>query len=474
MNFIIYDIILLVIFAVFVSVFLYRNRKNLKREGLLFLYKASWGIKLINYIGNKYKRTLKVLSYVSIITGFILMGFMLYFLGRLIWIYLFFPEIVRLVKIPPIMPLIPYLPQVFKLNFLPPFYFTYWIVILAVIAISHEFAHGIFAAYNKIKIKTTGFGFFPFFLPVFLAAFVELDEKKMAKHKKLEQMTILSAGTFANVICAGVFLLVLWGFFSLAFIPGGVIFNSYSYNVVETGSINNINGINLTNPNYTQVASLINDSGFNNIQVGKQKFIITKNLFDSQKQGNLLALYYDAPAVRYSLGNIITNVDGEEINSVEELSSIFGKKSPGDVVYIKAIDNDVVKEYEITLTEDPETPGRAILGVMLISRDNSGIIGKISSIVTSFKDEHIYYKSRWDGWSMFIYDLLWWLVLISISVALVNMLPVGIFDGGRFFYLSVLGITRSQKIAKWAFSAMTYIFLFILALVMVFWAKSFF
>ncbi len=144
-------------------------------------------------------------------------------------IYLFFPEIVRMVKIPPIMPLIPYLPQAFKLDFLPPFYFTYWIVILAIIAISHEFAHGIFAAYNKIKIKTTGFGFFPFFLPIFLAAFVELDEKKMAKHKKLEQMAILSAGTFANVICAGIFLLVLWGFFSLAFIPGGELFQKHGY-----------------------------------------------------------------------------------------------------------------------------------------------------------------------------------------------------------------------------------------------------
>ena len=44
-----------------------------------------------------------------------------------------------------------------------------------------------FAVYNKIKVKTTGFGFFPFFLPVFLAAFVELDEKKMAKKVNLNK-----------------------------------------------------------------------------------------------------------------------------------------------------------------------------------------------------------------------------------------------------------------------------------------------
>ncbi|HUS51125.1 MAG TPA: hypothetical protein VMZ91_13235, partial [Candidatus Paceibacterota bacterium] len=177
MNFIIYDISLLVLFVMFVSIFLYRKKKNLKKEGLLFLYRTRWGIRLIKRIGEKYKKTLKVLSYVSIGLGYSLMATMLYLFGKIVWIYAFRQDIVRAVKVPPIMPLIPYLPQIFKLDFLPPFYFIYWILIIAVIAIVHEFAHGIFASSNKIKIKNTGFGFFPFFLPIFLAAFVELDEK---------------------------------------------------------------------------------------------------------------------------------------------------------------------------------------------------------------------------------------------------------------------------------------------------------
>jgi len=119
-NFIVYDLVLLAIFAVFVSVFLRRNRANLKREGLLYLYKASWGIKLINYVGNKYKRSLGFLSYISIIMGYILMIVMLYLLGKIVWIYAFVPEIVRAIKVPPIIPLVPYLPQAFKLDFLPP------------------------------------------------------------------------------------------------------------------------------------------------------------------------------------------------------------------------------------------------------------------------------------------------------------------------------------------------------------------
>ena len=58
MSFIMYDIALLVIFVVFIAIFLYRRKKNLRKEGLLFLYRTSWGIKLINRVGDKFKHTL--------------------------------------------------------------------------------------------------------------------------------------------------------------------------------------------------------------------------------------------------------------------------------------------------------------------------------------------------------------------------------------------------------------------------------
>src|SRR3989344_5626584 len=225
------DLVLLVLFVVFTSSFIYTRKHNLKREGLLFLYRTSWGIKLINYLGNRYKKTLKFLSYISITIGYLLMAGILYLTYTIVKIYVFNPAVVRAIKIPPILPLVPYLPQVFKLDFLPPFYFTYWIFILAIIAITHEMAHGIFAAYDKVKIKTTGFGFFPYFFPVFLAAFVELDEKKKAKKSNFKQMAILSAGTFANVLTAIFFFGVLWIFFSLAFAPSGVVFAGYATSV---------------------------------------------------------------------------------------------------------------------------------------------------------------------------------------------------------------------------------------------------
>ena len=472
-NFLIYDVVLLVAFAIFVSIFLHKNKSNLKREGLLILYGASWGIKLIDYVGNKYRRTLKVLSYVSITVGYVLMGFMIYFLGRIVWIYMFNAGIVRAIKVPPIIPLVPYLPQVFKLDFLPDFFFIYWIIILAIIAITHEFAHGIFAAYNKIKVKTTGFGFFPYFLPVFLAAFVELDEEKMAKHKKFEQLAILSAGTFANVLTAILFLFVFWGFFALAFTPAGVQFDSYAYGVVALSNITMVNGVDVSNPSYDQVLELTEEVGYTEFVSDDFNYISNKEFLERQKGREILVLYGDAPAIRNDIGKAITSINGVEISGREGLSQELSKYSPGEEIKVTSINDEIESEDLIVLGTHPGDLEKSWLGIVFLERDDGRVLSKINNWFTSFKEPYTYYEPKWDFGSVFVYSLLWWLVLISISVALVNMLPVGIFDGGRFFYLTVLGITKSENIAKKAFSFMTYLFLFLIAVLMAFWVISF-
>ena len=99
MNVMIYDISLLVVFLIFIGIFLYKRKKNLKREGILLLYRASWGIKLINRIGKKFKKTLNFLSYLTVGLGYLLMGAIIYLFGRIVWIYVINPEIVRAIKI---------------------------------------------------------------------------------------------------------------------------------------------------------------------------------------------------------------------------------------------------------------------------------------------------------------------------------------------------------------------------------------
>jgi len=475
MNFIAVDLTLLGLFVIFIAIFLYRKRKNLKKEGLLFLYKTTWGMRLIDRIGKKYTKTLGFLSYVTITVGYILMASMLYLFGKIIYIYIAFPSIVRAIKIPPITPLVPYLPQAFKLNFLPPFYFTYWIIILAVIAITHEFMHGIFMRRHGIKINSTGFGFFPFFFPIFLAAFVEQDEKSMEKASPFKQMSVLAAGTFANVITAAVFFGVMVLIFTTAFVPAGVAYNTYSYSAVGFAGITSMNNIPLHNATYETLLNLSKGTGLNVIIFNDNTYLINKaGLLEQTNATSYLFLYDDSPAIRAGIDGPIVKFNGVQLSDWASLGNEISKYSPGENVTITTKINDtIITNYNITLGRDPANSTKAWIGVGYADVKGKGVFRQIIDGLSSFKKKYILYEPRSEAW-LFVYNLLWWLVLISISVALMNMLPMGIFDGGRFFYLTILSLTKSKKKAELWFKISTNFLLGLFALLMVLWGVSFF
>ncbi|MBD3247098.1 hypothetical protein GF378_00575 [Candidatus Pacearchaeota archaeon] len=444
------------------------------------------------------------------------MAMMVYFFFKIVWIYIFSPEFVRNVKIPPIMPLVPYLPSVFKLDFLPPFYFIYWIIILAVVAIPHEFAHGIYAAYNKVRIKTTGFAFLPYFFPVFLAAFVELDEKELSKKSNFGQLATLSAGTFANVLTAIFFFIVLWVFFSAAYVPSGAVFDTYPYASINVSQIQSINNISINHSAsdagvsgssqeviYGNMLDIMDNSDNINeitlkIPKGKNEtemmtFWTSKELF-KEPQNRLLfeeegrvVVFYDSPAVRAGLTGAIYEIDGVKINNRDNLISELNSKSPGQTISISTYSKEqevegvegvegveYTEQYNITLGEHPEAEGVPWLGVAFLDRTKGGVMGRIASMSTAFRQPGTYYKPRFGGFSDFIYNLLWWIVLVCFSIALINMLPIGMFDGGRFFFLTVAAITGSKKIARKAFGFVTLLFIFLILLILSTWAWSMF
>jgi Zn-dependent protease len=70
----------------------------------------------------------------------------------------------------------------------------------------HEFAHGVISISKKVKVKSTGLllvGVLP------IGAFVENDEKKMERIKKVKQNQILIAGVTANFLLSLLFLPLL-------------------------------------------------------------------------------------------------------------------------------------------------------------------------------------------------------------------------------------------------------------------------
>jgi len=82
----------------------------------------------------------------------------------------------------------------------------YGLIAIGVLAFIHEFAHGVIARTEGIRVKNTGFGLaliFPFF-------FVEPNEKDVNESSKLSRLRFTSAGASSNILLSmGLLLLSL-------------------------------------------------------------------------------------------------------------------------------------------------------------------------------------------------------------------------------------------------------------------------
>ncbi len=465
MSFLIYDLVFMAIFILAVVLFLQRKRKNLKRQGWIYLYHSKRGIGFMKSFAKRYEKILRPMQYLVIACGYVLLGIMVWLLGLTLYRYITFPEIVEIIRAPPVAPLIPYFPTIFGLeSFFPPLYFTYFLIALASVIIVHEGAHGIFAKLNGIRIKTTGFAF----LGPILGAFVEQDEKQMVKAKKFPQMAILAAGTFANIVFAFIFGLILFLFFTISFAPAGVNFNAYPYTVIDVDSIDSINGTPIEN--ILEVIEILeNDGDLIALGVGEEKYLaIGSALKRVAERSDIerVVVFENSPAARVELKGPITAIEGMPTRSREELLEAIRSHSPGDEILIETKQDGKKKVYEVVLDE---RNGNAYLGIGFDYP--TGISGAYFNFIANAKNTGpIYYEAKKMGdFAWFVYYLLWWLVLINFLVALFNMLPLGILDGGRFFYLTVWGITGSEKVGRKAFAFATWLIVLAFIMMMVAW-----
>ena len=141
---------------------------------------------LIKLLGRT-KRGIQVFADVSVVAGFIMMGFAFWFLLNNISNFFVaqseFSELTVLI------------PGV-TLTSAPAI--TYFLLSIPIVLVVHEGAHGIVAALEKIKIKTGGFAIF---IAMF-AGFVEPDEEEFEKAKKISKLRVIGAGATSNVIFA--------------------------------------------------------------------------------------------------------------------------------------------------------------------------------------------------------------------------------------------------------------------------------
>src|SRR3989344_7415809 len=191
------DLLLAIIFYLFLLTFYFFNKEKCEVKGrILFIYRTQLGIKLMDKIAKKFKFVLKPLSYVSTVVGFLGMAFIFYILIKGTFSLIFVPN-----AQPALAPVLPGI----KIEGLPTLGFWHWIISIFVVAVIHEFSHGVFARLFNLKVKNSGFLFFG---PV-LGAFVEPDEKKLEKITKRKQLAIISAGPFSNIFLALVIFLII-------------------------------------------------------------------------------------------------------------------------------------------------------------------------------------------------------------------------------------------------------------------------
>jgi len=295
-----------VLFILFLSLFILLKRKKMQFQKIFTpfiyfaMYKTKLGLNLMDSIAKKFSKPLKYIGYLGIVVGFIGMAFLGWSLVSNIHKLLTMPTAQAGVGII----------QPFKANVKGTVYvpFFYFIISIFVLAIVHEFSHGIMARLHNIEIKSSGFAFFGILVPIIPAAFVEPDEEKLKEKERKAQLSIFAAGPFANILLAFVILLISWAL------------------VAPVAS------------------SIIEEDG-----------VLVTGLIENKETT------YPAEEAGISEGEIITEINNIPITTIANLSKALGENLPGEEILVTTNKT----RYSITLAHDPGNKSKPYLGVLI-------------------------------------------------------------------------------------------------------------
>jgi len=282
-----------VLFYTLAILLLYLFRSKFEFQGIVALFKTQFGVKFMTDLGKKHPKFWNVIGVIGIVIGFIGMAFITAYLIWGVYALFFVPD-----APPALSPVLPGV-KVPGVPFTFPLWYTLTALFFAIIV--HEAMHGILASAYKIPIKSSGFAF----LGPIPGAFVEPDEKAMAKRSRREQLAILAGGPFANVVLAAVAL----GLMLLVALAANAMTDSVGvgYNGITEGTAATEAGI----PEF----------------------------------------------------GTITMVDGVPVVVVQDLLDSFAERSPGDAATLTIANGDTTTDYELTLGANPANAEQAYLGI---------------------------------------------------------------------------------------------------------------
>ncbi len=284
-------------FYLAIIVILFIKRKSIDVQGkIIFLYRTKWGLRWMDKYSEKYREWIILFGYIGVGAGFVGLVVISYVLIKNLYDLIINPAATSGVSL--VLPGI----NVPGLGVLP---FWYWLLGIFLIAMIHEFSHGIVARAHKIEVKNTGIVFFG---PI-IGAFVEPNEKKMAKDKDIVQYSVLAAGAFSNVILAVLSLLLL----TFAFAPAQ--------------------------------QQMIQPTGFT---------------FDAHVNGNL-----PFAQAGIATGTLITGINGVATTDFQQFSDELNSVKPGQAIKVQTKE----KEYTVTVTQNPDNQKKPFLGIQQIHNE---------------------------------------------------------------------------------------------------------
>lgn len=298
------NLITVIVFYSIILFIILKFRKKFDIEAkFIALYRTKIGIKLMGTISKKFPRTVKFLGYLGIGVGFAGMAFIAWFLVDNMYKLMAVPDTAAGVSI--VIPGVP-IPG-------SPIFIPFWsgIISIFIIATVHEFSHGVVAKRFKVAVKKTGIVFFG---PL-IGAFVEPDEKKLAKLSKRKQLAMYAAGSWSNILLAVIALLIL--FF-----------------VIQPAWANTLN----------------------------------------MQQLKVVGITEGLPAQQAGLqeGDIITSVNGVDVFTVTNFTNELKDVAPGNVVILET----ETGQHQVTTTNDPKNESNGYLGVQVYQAFKKDVVSR--------------------------------------------------------------------------------------------------
>ncbi len=387
-------ILILLAFGLFVVV----ERKRFDVEGkVVFLYKTKIGLKLMKKMA-RFKRIINVYATIGVFVALAGIAFVLYLFIPYLYLMITSPT----TTFPAVAPLFPVSISVGGIPVLIGVPILYILIAIILLAALHEASHGVVALSKGIKIKSTGFGFLFGVLPL---AFVEPDEKKIIKAKRIDRLRIFSAGAFTNVVLGFIFL-------------GAYL--ALSHFIVSANMIS-------YSPYYLDVSTVVNSS--------------------------------PASIVSLPVNSTVSEINGHKFYSEQEALSDLNVK-PGQYVNF-TLTNGKVYSMKTTYNSSINNTYHSYIGVggfFSLAKPPAFIIEPIS--VTAFPNNSFPSQSLY-----WIDGLFLWLWVISFSLAIVNILPLSyLVDGGKIFFDALGYVVKNEKKALAILNTVAFLFILLLVL----------